>query len=37
MVNFLQKELMVEIKKGIEVYGGPPTMLVHLIYLELIS
>jgi hypothetical protein len=38
MVNFfLHKELMIKIKKDIEVYGGPFAILVHLIYLRLIN
>jgi hypothetical protein len=37
IVTFLTLESMVKIKKCVEVYGGTPTMLVHLIHLELIN
>jgi hypothetical protein len=37
MVSFSPNDPMVKIKKIIEVYGGPPIMLVHLIHLWLIN
>jgi hypothetical protein len=34
---FSIKDIMVKIKKCVEVYGGPPTILVLVVYLRLIN